>query len=143
MRSMGIRRALTMVAVSAFALGAVGVAEAGKGKRVKTRLAKTEIGPDGASGVVKSKNRACMKGRSVTLRGPKPFNPRAVRGVNASGEMVKIGTFRTSRNGRWRFSPSRDGFFIAGVYEIRVPSRRVTVQGKRFFCLAARLTTKA
>ena len=64
------RGALAMVAVFALALGAVGIADAGKGKRVKTKLVNTEIGPDGASGKVKSKQKACMKGRKVIVKGP-------------------------------------------------------------------------
>ena len=135
------RRILTMVAISALGLGAVGVAEAGKVKRVKTKLAKTKIGPDGASGKVKSKNKACVKGRKVTLRGPKPFNPGAGRGAAVAGGKVKIGIELTNARGRWTFSPSSDISLIAGVYEVSVPGKRVGA--KRLLCLPRRFVAKA
>jgi hypothetical protein len=144
---MGITRThkiLTMVAISALALGAVGVAEAGKVKRVKTKLAQTKIDPDGASGKVKSKKKACMKGRKVTLRGPEPFDPGAERGAVVAGGKVNIGSFRTNRRGYWAQAPLTPGvYLIAGEYEVKVQGKKVKAQGKRFFCRPARLVTKA
>ena len=138
------RRFLTMVAISALALGAVGVAEAGKAKRVKTKLVNTKIGPDGASGKVKSKKKACMKGRKVTLRGPMPFDPGAGRGAAVAGGKVNIGSFRTNRRGYWGYRPTLPGvYLIAGEYEVKVQGKKVKAQGKRFFCRPASFVTKA
>jgi hypothetical protein len=125
-----------MVAVSALALGAVGVADAGKGKRVKTKLVKTEIGPDGASGKVKSKQKACVKKRKVIVKGPEPFAPR----VGAAGRvtMVKIGTDKTDRKGFWIVPASTGGFFNAGEYKIQVKKRKADP----YVCLAFRLNTR-
>jgi len=130
-----------MVAVFALALGAVGIADAGKGKRVKTKLAKTEIGPDGAKGKVKSRNKACVKGRKVTLRGPKPFDPGVGRGAAVAGGKVRIGIDRTNARCRWNISPPVDGFFNAGVYEVSVSGKRVGA--KRLFCPPQRFRVKA
>ena len=138
------RRFLTMVAISALALGAVGVAEAGKVKRVKTKLVNTKIGPDGASGKVKSKKKACMKGRKVTLRGPKPFDPGAGRGAAVAGGKMKFIEFdRTNAGGHYRFFPPPGGSFNAGGYEVTVQGKKVKAQGKRFFCRPASFVTKA
>ena len=122
------RGALAMVAVFALALGAVGIADAGKGKRVKTKLVNTEIGPDGASGKVKSKQKACMKGRKVIVKGPAPFA--LPSGAPGSATMVKIGTDKTNRKGRWNVSAPTGGSFNAGKYKIQVKKRKVK-SGKR------------
>ena len=136
-----------MVAVAALAFGAVGVAEAGSGKvkRVKTKLVKVEIGPDGASGKVKSKKKACVKGRKVRLKGPKPFDPRAGRGTVrvVPVETVKIATVRTNAKGRWKISPPDDGFFIAGVYRVITFGARVYLEGRDLRCAVAARVFKA
>ena len=143
------RRILATVAVFSLALGAGGVADAGKVKRVKTKLVNTKIGPDGASGKVKSKKKACMKGRKVTLRGPEPFNPDARRGAAVAGGKVNIGSTRTNNKGRWNSAwgpapiiPS-GVYLIAGEYEVKVQGKKVKAQGKRFFCRPAHFATKA
>jgi len=138
------RRILAMVAVFSLALGAGAIADAGSVKRVKTKLVKTKIGPEGASGKVKSKKKACMKGRKVTLRGPEPFNPDARRGAAVAGGKVKIGSSRTGRRGLWGYAPTVSGvYLIAGEYEVKVQGKKVKAQGKRFFCRPARFVTRA
>lgn len=137
-----------MLAVFAFAFGAVGVADAGKGKvkRVKTKLVKVEIGPDGASGKVKSKKKACVKGRKVRLKGPKPFDPSAGRGtvrVVLPVESVKIVAVRTSAKGRWRALPPSDGFFVAGVYKVIVFGKRAHLKRGDLRCAAVAHVFKA
>jgi hypothetical protein len=126
-----------MIAVSALALGAVGVAEAGKGKKVKTKLVKTEIGPEGASGKVKAKQKACVKGRKVILKGPEPFDPAA--GAGAAGIMtdmkVKIGTDKANGKGRWDIPAPDGGSFNAGEYKVQVKKSNV----RSLICLARTL----
>jgi hypothetical protein len=122
------RGALVMIAVFALALGAVGIADAGKGKRVKTKLVNTKIGPDGASGKIKSKQKACVKGRKVIVKGPEPFAPNA--GAFGSATMVRIGTDKTNGKGRFSVPAPTGGSLNAGQYKIHVKKRKVK-SGKR------------
>ena len=123
-----VRGSLVTSAVFALAIGAVGVADAGNNKRVKTKLVKTEIGPEGASGKVKSKQKACVKGRKVIVKGPAPFAPTS--GAAGSATMVKIGTDKTNRKGRWNVSAPTGGSLNAGKYKSQVKKRKVK-SGKR------------
>ncbi len=123
------RGALAIVMVFALAVGAVGIADAGKNKRVKTKLVNTKIVPDGASGKVKSKQKACVKGRKVVVKGPEPFAPNA--GAAGSATMVKIGTDKTNRKGLWSVPAPTGGSLNAGQYKIQVKERKVRRSRKR------------
>jgi hypothetical protein len=130
------------VAVLVTGLGVVGTVGAGGTSKVKTKMAKLEIGPDGASGQVKAKNSACVKKRTVKLKGPEPFDPNARRrGLEAGA--VLIGKDKTDRKGRWAIDPPKGGAFTAGDYLVIVTSVRLSFVDNHLLCKAFRETLPA
>jgi hypothetical protein len=99
-------------AVAALAIGALGIAAlpAQAAPAVKTKVKITSLSAAGGSGTVKSRNKKCVKGRSVSLK----F-------VGEYGDVV-IGKDKTDSSGAWAVNKSltRHGIYYATVKKKKV-----------------------
>jgi len=100
------------IAIAALAIGALAIAAvpANADQAVKTKVKITSLTADGGSGVVKSKNAKCRKGRSVSLK----F-------VGEYGD-VTVGKDKTDSHGAWAVNKTltRHGIYFATVKQKKV-----------------------
>lgn len=141
---MGSTRKLraTLAAVSAAALVVVGVAGADHADQVETKLIKTEINGDYATGKVISKKKACKRKRKVILKGSEPLwigDPAA----SSAAALVRIGTDRTNEKGNWWITPHASSYLRPGSYLVRVRPRRLGAKRGGSLCAATRQAFEA
>ena len=95
------------IVIAALAIGALAIAAvpAQAGPPVKTQVKIASLGADGGSGKVKSRNKKCLKRRTVSLK----F-------VGEYGDVI-VGKDRTNRHGAWAVHKSltRHGIYYATV----------------------------
>jgi hypothetical protein len=119
-REMNLRRFGSAVALAALLALALGVGTAGATASFATKVKIDEGGPKGASGHVSSKQKKCLRDRRVTL----------LVEDEATGELDKIGTTTTNRQGEWEV----DVDLFAGKYVAKVISRIIYLHGMSYTC---------
>jgi hypothetical protein len=131
------RRGLVILAlgtaIAVLCFGALaGSAGASKAKSVKSTVKIVTGNSERFSGRVTSAQKACMKGRKVTL-----YVNSASAGQRAYGYAgyEVVGKATTKANGNWVVKQRAEPF-LAGVYRPSVAAKTVTSGGETFHCLA-------
>lgn len=125
---MYLRRAALLALLAAVATLLVGFGTASAHKAAyPTRVVIQGGGPEGAHGVIKSKQAGCLEGREVRLY---------VKGMG--GRLILVGATTTDSGGNWTIEAE----LFAGQYVAKVTADETTVHGNPHRCKRGRSGAK-